>query len=48
MAGLERGAWSAVALGYYRRNTPDVTSSKKGDNFLVGLGVAYTPFDTRA
>jgi hypothetical protein len=47
MAGLEWRSFSAVALGYYRRNTPDKTSSKKGDNFLAGLGVAFTPVDTR-
>jgi hypothetical protein len=45
MVGLERGPFSAVVLSYLRRNTPDATSSKKGDNFLVGLGIAYTPFD---
>ena len=46
MAGLERGDFSAVLLGYYRRNTPDSTSSKKGDNVLAGLGFAYTPFES--
>jgi hypothetical protein len=46
MAGLEWRQFSTVALGYYRLNTPDSTSSKKGDNFLVGLGFAYTPLDT--
>jgi hypothetical protein len=45
MLGLEWSSFSAVALGYYRRNTPDSTSSKKGDNFLLGLGFAYTPID---
>ncbi|GAC1356689.1 MAG: hypothetical protein NVSMB47_10100 [Polyangiales bacterium] len=45
MLGFETGAWSAVVLGYYRANTPDRTSSKKGDNFLLGAGVAYTPLD---
>jgi hypothetical protein len=47
MAGLECRSFSAVALGYYRRNTPDSTSSKKGDNFLAGLGFAYTPVDRK-
>lgn len=47
MVGLEWRSFSAVALGYYRRNTPDSTSSKKGDNFLAGLGFAYTPVDER-
>ena len=47
MAGLERGSFAAVALGYYRRNTEDSTSSKKGDNFLAGLGFAYTPFESK-
>ena len=46
MVGFEWSAFSAVALGYYRANTLDATSSKKGDNFLVGAGVAYTPIDT--
>jgi hypothetical protein len=45
MTGLERGAFSAVLLGYYRLNTPDATSSKKGDNFLATIGLAYTPLD---
>jgi hypothetical protein len=45
MLGFERGAFSAVLLGYYRLNTLDSTASKKGDNFLVGLGLAYTPLD---
>jgi hypothetical protein len=47
MAGLEWRSFSAVALGYYRRNTPDATSSKKGDNFLAGVGFAYTPFESK-
>jgi hypothetical protein len=45
MVGFEKGAWSSVALGYYRRDTPDFTSSKKGDSALLALGVAYTPID---
>jgi hypothetical protein len=45
MVALERSSFSAVALGYYRRNTPDASSSKKGDNFLAALGFAYTPVD---
>jgi hypothetical protein len=47
MAGLEGRSFSAVALGYYRRNSLDSTSSKKGDNLLAGLGFAYTPIDAR-
>jgi hypothetical protein len=46
MMGIEWRSISLVALGYYRRNTPDSTSSKKGDNFLVGAGLAYTVIDT--
>jgi hypothetical protein len=46
MIGFEWQRFSAVGLGYYRRDTPDATSSKKGDNFLVGLGLAYTPIET--
>jgi hypothetical protein len=45
MTGLERGAFSTVLLGYYRLNTPDATSSRKGDNFLASIGLAYTPLD---
>jgi hypothetical protein len=45
MVGLENGPWAAVALGYYRRNTPDSMSSKKGDSVLAALGIAFTPFD---
>lgn len=45
MAGLEKGEWSTVALGYYRLNTRDATSSKKGDNLLTALGGAWTPID---
>ncbi len=45
MAGLEWSTFSTVALGYYRRNSPDSTDSKKGDNFLLGLGFAYTPVE---
>ena len=45
MVGLEKGAWSSVLLSYYRRNTPDFSSSKKGDNTLAALGVAFTPID---
>jgi hypothetical protein len=45
MTGLERGPFSAVLLGYYRLNTPDAASSKKGDNFLASIGLGYTPLD---
>jgi hypothetical protein len=45
MVGLEKGKWASVALAYYRINTPDYASSKKGDNFLVALGGAYTPIE---
>jgi hypothetical protein len=47
MAGLEKGEWSTVALGYYRLNIRDATSSKKGDNVLGALGGAWTPIDER-
>ena len=46
MLGVEHRSFSTVALGYFRRNTPDATSSKKGDNFLLGIGFAWTPIDT--
>ncbi len=45
MFAFERGPFATVVLGYYRGNTLDSTSSKKGDNFLVGAGFAYTPID---
>jgi hypothetical protein len=45
MAGLEWSHFAAVALGYYRLNAPDDTGSKKGNNWLGGLGFAYTPVD---
>ena len=48
MAGLEWGPWSTVAIGYYRLNTTDNAGSKKGNNWLAGLGLAYTPVDERA
>jgi hypothetical protein len=45
MVGVEKDAWSTVALGYYRFNTKDASRSKKGDNFLTALGGAWTPID---
>jgi hypothetical protein len=45
MVGFERRRWAAVALGYYRINTNDATLSRKGDNLLAALGVAFTPID---
>jgi hypothetical protein len=45
MAGVEWSHFSTVALGYYRLDTPDDTGSKKGNNWLAGLGFAYTPVD---
>jgi hypothetical protein len=47
MAGLEWSHFAAVGLGYYRLNTPDSTSSRKGNNWLAGIGFAYTPVDER-
>lgn len=38
----------AVALGYYRLDAADDTGSKKGNNWLAGLGFAYTPVDEPA
>ena len=48
MAGVEWSHYSAVALGYYRLNAADDTGSKKGNNWLAGLGFTYTPIDERA
>lgn len=48
MAGLEWSHFATVALGYYRLNTTDDARSKKGNNWLAGLGFAYTPVDERA
>jgi hypothetical protein len=48
LVGVESGAWSAVGLGYYRLNVADGAGSKKGDNWLAGLGGAWTPVDQRA
>jgi hypothetical protein len=45
MAGVEWKSLSAVALGYFRRNSRDGDGAKKGDNALVGVGVAFTPVD---
>jgi hypothetical protein len=45
MAGIEWSHFSAVGLGYYRLNTTDDMGSKKGNNWLAGLGFAYTPVD---
>jgi hypothetical protein len=47
MAGLEWSRFSTVALGYYRLNATDDTGSKKGNNWLAGLGFTYTPVDQR-
>jgi hypothetical protein len=40
MAGVEWSQFSTVALGYYRLNSTDDTGSKKGNNWLAGLGFA--------
>jgi hypothetical protein len=45
MAGFEWSHFSTVALGYYRLNAADDAGSKKGNNWLAGLGFAYTPVD---
>jgi hypothetical protein len=47
MVGFEWSELSAVALGYYRLNTADDAGSKKGNNWLAALGLAYTPIDTQ-
>src|SRR5260370_23431756 len=45
MVRLEKGAWSSVALAYYRLNTLDSISSKQHYNYLAALGVAPTAAD---
>lgn len=45
MAGLEWSSLSGVLLGYYRINMEDAAGAKKGNNALVGIGLAYTPVD---
>jgi hypothetical protein len=47
MFGFEWDAYSIVSLGYYRVNASDDVGSKKGNNWLAGLGFAYTPIDER-
>jgi hypothetical protein len=47
MAGIEWSHFSTVGLGYYRLNATDDTGSKKGNNWLAGLGFTYTPVDER-
>jgi hypothetical protein len=47
MVGVEWSHFAAVGLGYYRLDTVDDTGSKKGNNWLAGLGFAYTPVDER-
>jgi hypothetical protein len=47
MAGVEWSHFAAVGLGYYRLDTPDSMGSKKGNNWLAGIGFAYTPVDER-
>ena len=47
MLAFEWQRFSAVGLAYYRLNTEDGTGSKKGDNWLVGGGFAFTPIDSR-
>ncbi len=47
MAGVEWSHFSTVGLGYYRLNAADGSGSKKGNNWLAGLGFAYTRVDER-
>lgn len=48
MTGFEWNHFAAVGLGYYRLNSTDGGGSKKGNNWLGGLGFAYTPVDEAA
>jgi hypothetical protein len=45
MTGFEWSHYAVVGLGYYRVNARDDQGSKKGNNWLAGLGFAYTPID---
>ncbi len=45
MTGFEWSHYALVGLGYYRINAIDAAGSKKGNNWLAGLGFAYTPVD---
>jgi hypothetical protein len=45
MSGFEWSRFSLVGLGYYRVNAIDGSGAKKGNNWLGGLGFAYTPVD---
>jgi hypothetical protein len=47
MVAFEWRSVSAVAIGYYRVNGVDNTGSNRGNNWLAGLGFAWTPIDTR-
>jgi hypothetical protein len=48
MAGVEWSHFAAVGLGYYRLNATDDAGSKKGNNWLAGMGFSYTPVDESA
>ena len=43
-AGIERGPLSWNGYGLYRRHGSDA-GSRAGDNWFLGGGIAYTPFD---
>jgi hypothetical protein len=48
LGSLERGPFSAIGYGFYRRHGTDSAGARAGDNLFLGTGVAYTPFDDPA
>jgi hypothetical protein len=48
MGSVERGAFSAIGYGFYRRHGTDASGVRAGDNFYLGGGAAWTPWDDAA
>ena len=46
LGSLERGPWSGIGYGFYRLNGTD-SGAKKGDNLILGSGLAWTPIDSK-
>jgi hypothetical protein len=45
IVSLERGVFGTSFFSLYRREGPDSLGDKKGDEVILGGGVAYTPLD---
>jgi hypothetical protein len=45
LGSVERGAFSGIAYGFYRRHGTTADGLRAGDNLFVGGGAAWTPFD---